>query len=413
MPEPRDPAAQNDPRPSDIPPTKEPQIDPPPAEGPRPIDLPPAEDPHPIDLPPAEEPPAEEPPVKDPPAEGALAAVDPSDVGDASEDDTGEDDADEPAPARRRTMLLIAGGLVLVAVGALLGLFAAQLTRPPSDDQVIARVGATSITRGEFLRRYSGTEDPTTLLDELIDAELVIQASGREGVAADNALLDQQVQQLREQQGDDEAFNRFLTANRIPSEAALRDLLSRQQLLQAMVYKHTTVEQARARHILLAGETPEAIAGRKPEAEALLAELQGGADFAAIAREKSDDPGSKPDGGDLGWAPRSAFVPAFDEAIFSMKAGELRLVQSDYGWHIIQLQEAPQLRPLDNERYFETPAVQEAINATFLPWVKSLRAEADKAGQVSVVVPPAQLVPSAEPSPPSAQPLDVTAAPAP
>jgi peptidyl-prolyl cis-trans isomerase C len=344
-------------------------------------------------------------PVIGPPALAAEAGAD---------DDYTDDEADEePAPNRRRTALLIAGALVLVAVGALLGLFAAQLSRPPGDDQVIARVGPTSITRGEFMRRYSGGEDPKALLDQLIDAELVIQASDREGVKADTAQVDQQIQQIREQQGDDETFQRFLEANSIPSEAALRDLLTRQQLIQAMVYKHTTVEQARARHILLAGDSADVIAARKPEAEALLAELQGGADFATLAREKSEDPGSKETGGDLGWAPRSAFVPAFDEAIFSMKPGELRLVQSDYGWHVIQLQDAPVVRPLDGERYFQAPAVQQALNDTFLPWVKALRTDAEKAGQVSVLVPPAELVPSAAPALPQAQPLDVTAAPAP
>jgi peptidyl-prolyl cis-trans isomerase C len=327
---------------------------------------------------------------------------------DAGDEDAEDDEDEVPAPNRRRTALIVAGALVLVAVGALLGLFAAQLSRPPGDDQVIARVGPTEITRGE-----SSGEDPKALLDELIDAELVIQASDREGVKADTAELDQQIQQIREQQGDDETYKRFLAENRIPSEAALRDLLARQQLIQAMVYKHTTVEQARARHILLAGDTPEVIAQRKPEAEALLAEIQGGADFAAVAREKSEDPGSKETGGELGWAPRSAFVPAFDEAIFSMKPGELRLVQSDYGWHIIQLQDAPQVRPLDSQRYFQAPAVQQALNDTFLPWVKSLRTDAEKAGQVNVLVPPAELVPSAQPALPSAMPLDATPAPAP
>lgn len=413
MSDPRDPAGRDDPRPADSPPADD--LAPAAAQA-APAARPQLVNPYDALAGPDHTPEARA--ARADNEDAALAAA-PDEVDDVTvvniDADEGVADAGEgsPPPTRRRTLLLVAGALVLVAVGALLGLVAAQLSRPPGDDQVIARVGPTAITRGEFLRRYSGSEDPKALLDELIDAELVIQASTREGVKPDPAQLDKQIQQIRQQQGDDTAFKSFLETNRIPSEAALRDLLSRQQLIQAMVYKHTTVEQARARHILLTGEGADAIAKRKPEAEALLAQLQGGADFAALAREKSEDPGSKPDGGELGWAPRSAFVPAFDEAIFSMKPGELRLVQSDFGWHIIQLQDAPAVRPLDSQRYFETPAVQQALNNTFLPWIKSLRADAEKAGQVSVIVPPAQLVPSAAPALPSAQPLDATPAPAP
>ena len=421
MPDPRDRIERDDPRPSDKPLDDPRPADFPPAGAPQPIDLPPASDPRPVGEPPTEDPQ----PVDDsPPSPGEtmrlgddadaipVPVIGPPALAAASDDEAADGDDDEATPNRRRTLLLIAGALVLVAVGALVGLFAAQLSRPPGDDQVIAQVGPTAITRGEFLRRYSGNEDPKALLDQLIDAELVIQASNREGVKPDPTQVDKQIEQIRKQ-GDEAAFKRFLESRHIPSEAGLRDELTRIQLIQAMVYKHTSVEQARARHILLAGNSPDAIAKRKPEAEALLTQLKGGADFAALARQKSEDPGSKDVGGELGWAPRSVFVPVFDEAIFSMKQGELRLIQSDYGWHIIQLQDAPQVRPLESQRYFDSPTVQKALNDTFLPWVKSLRTDAEKTGQVNVIVPPAQIVPSAAPALPSTQPLDVTSAPAP
>ncbi len=181
--------------------------------------------------------------------------------------------------------------------------------------------------------------------------------------------------------------------------------MERQQLVEAMVLKHTTLEQAHASHILLAASTPEDITKRKPEAEALLKQLQDGADFAKIAEEKSEDPGSKVKGGDLGWAPRGVFVPEFDEAIFSMKQGELRLVQSNFGWHIIKLENPAEVRGLENQDYFQSPPVMTAFTNTFLPWVKGLRSDADQKGQVTIYVEPAELVPTAGPtSPPEALP---------
>src|SRR5690606_26213959 len=75
------------------------------------------------------------------------------------------------------------------------------------------------------------------------------------------------------------------------------------------------------------------------EAEALLARLQGGEDFAALAREHSSDEGSAARGGDLGWFPRGRMVPPFEEAAFGNEPGTLvgELVESQFGFHIIEV----------------------------------------------------------------------------
>lgn len=96
-------------------------------------------------------------------------------------------------------------------------------------------------------------------------------------------------------------------------------------------------EQIRARHLLVSKNTPDA----KLKAEELLKQLQGGADFAALAKEKSDDTGSGARGGDLGLFARGRMVPAFEDAAFALqKPGELSgLVETQFGYHIIQLVE--------------------------------------------------------------------------
>ena len=75
------------------------------------------------------------------------------------------------------------------------------------------------------------------------------------------------------------------------------------------------------------------------EARALAAELDGGADFATLAKERSTGP-SGPSGGELGWFARGAMVPPFDAAVAELEVGTISdPVQTQFGWHVIKLNE--------------------------------------------------------------------------
>ncbi|WP_224995447.1 peptidylprolyl isomerase [Cesiribacter sp. SM1] len=104
-----------------------------------------------------------------------------------------------------------------------------------------------------------------------------------------------------------------------------------------------SVYRARASHILVrAGEgtTPEQKAEARKKAEGLLAQLRGGADFAQLARENSDDP-SASRGGDLGWFAQGRMVEPFENAVFERNEAGLvnRVVETNYGYHIINVTE--------------------------------------------------------------------------
>ncbi len=72
----------------------------------------------------------------------------------------------------------------------------------------------------------------------------------------------------------------------------------------------------------------------------MLQRLKKGEDFAKLAAEVSDDTGTKAKGGDLDFFPKGTMIPAFDEAAFSLKPGELsNLVETEYGYHIIKVEE--------------------------------------------------------------------------
>ena len=96
--------------------------------------------------------------------------------------------------------------------------------------------------------------------------------------------------------------------------------------------------ERRARHILIAVDDDADDSAARAEAQQLMERLQAGEDFAALAQEASDDPGSAPEGGDLGWAQSDAYVGPFADALFSMAEGDLSgPVRTDFGYHVIRL----------------------------------------------------------------------------
>jgi len=103
-----------------------------------------------------------------------------------------------------------------------------------------------------------------------------------------------------------------------------------------------TPERVKVRHILVkTTEKPkDEVPKLQAKAENLLKQLKGGADFAKLAKENSDDPGSAARGGDLDWVVRGQTVPEFEKAAFSLKKGELsNIVKTEYGFHILQVQD--------------------------------------------------------------------------
>ncbi|GAB6263097.1 peptidylprolyl isomerase [Photobacterium sp. R1] len=119
---------------------------------------------------------------------------------------------------------------------------------------------------------------------------------------------------------------------------------------QDNLVKFSKPEQRHVRHILIQGDDAEA----KSKADAILAELKGGADFAAVAQAKSDDTFSAKQGGELDWFERGVMDPAFEEAAFGLKNnGDVSdVVKSSFGYHIIQLEgvKAPTAKPFADVR---------------------------------------------------------------
>ena len=104
---------------------------------------------------------------------------------------------------------------------------------------------------------------------------------------------------------------------------------------------YTHPEEVHARHILIevpSGATPAQKAKAKAKAEAIMAQLRKGADFAKLAKTESEDPSNRSDGGDLGSFGRGQMIKPFEDAVFSMKPGEMRLVETKFGFHDVKVE---------------------------------------------------------------------------
>ena len=120
-----------------------------------------------------------------------------------------------------------------------------------------------------------------------------------------------------------------------------------EQALQALydeqASKYVTPEERHARHVLirlLPDADDEATTAALEKADSVVSRLDGGEEFAALAKELSDDPGSAANGGDLGFFGRGIMAPEFENAVFELQPGERsKPVKSPFGFHVIELVE--------------------------------------------------------------------------
>jgi peptidyl-prolyl cis-trans isomerase C len=166
------------------------------------------------------------------------------------------------------------------------------------------------------------------LLERMIQQEVLIQR-GRAAGLADDPEVTARLETLRNQVIHDVFLSRRVEAE--ISEAALQAEYDR------FVAENPPREETKARHILV--EDEEA-------ARALIAEITAGADFATLARERSQGP-SGANGGDLGWFPRGQMVKSFEDAAFGLQPNQFTAdpIQTQFGWHVILVEDRRTVPP--------------------------------------------------------------------
>lgn len=231
-------------------------------------------------------------------------------------------------------VLILAGGLVI----------AAPVPNAFSQERIlVAKLNGEDIYLDEVLRLVEKLPEEIRqqpletyfdrLIDDIVDSRLAAAAGNEAGLTNDERVIEQM----------------SIAAQRVLAEAWINSELRKsitdeavQQAYDIFVADEQSRHEVRARHILVK---------EKAEAEAVIAELQGGADFAELAKKRSTGP-SGPNGGDLGYFPRGAMVPAFENAAFALEAGSFTQtpVQTQFGWHIILVEE---------KRIAEAPTIEE------------------------------------------------------
>ena len=307
----------------------------------------------------------------------------------------------------RPTAIVVAAVVLLVAFAA-----AGCSKSGPASADVIARVNGVDILKTTIDAQIAQmkAQSPQTfeatqgvqieqqyraqLLDNLIRQELVKEAAKSLGVTVTTKQVDDYVAGLVQQYGSQTALDAAMKTAGIDT-AALREQITNSLLTDAVSSKVAsggpaptvaqikayydanksqfgTPAQVHAEHILLATKD-------KALAQTVFAKVKAGGDFAALAKQYSTDPGTKDNGGDLGWAAPSAYVTEFADAVDTMKVNDVKLVQSQFGWHIVKLlgRRAATQQTLQQATAAVTQTLQQNATAdTFATYLAGLRKKA-------------------------------------
>jgi peptidyl-prolyl cis-trans isomerase C len=223
---------------------------------------------------------------------------------------------------------------------------------PKVDDKPVptpvAVVNDQNITRPEFdffVKQLTQGKGPVELtpeqkdqvLDELISMRLLSTEAAKDGVDNDPDVV-ARLQVARMRLLADAEEQKFLKGKE-PTDAELHAEYDEQ------VGKLDKTEY-HARHILIAAKDDKG-ASNKPLAEQIIKKLKGGAKFEDLAKEYSIDTGTKAKGGDLGWFAPGRMVKPFSDAVAGLKKGDItpEPVETQFGWHIIQLEDTRDASP--------------------------------------------------------------------
>ncbi len=267
---------------------------------------------------------------------------------------------------------MITPRLSLSGAGLVLALALPVHAQDTTADTVLATVGNVDITLGNVIVATSNLPDQyqqlpddvlfNGILDQMIQQEALSQALGDDLSRSDRLGIENELRALR-----------AAIVLQGAAEAAVTDE-ALQEAYDARFADATPATEYNANHILV--ETED-------EAKALIAELEGGADFETLAKEHSTGP-SGPTGGALGWFGLGMMVPEFEQAVVALEPGAISgPVQTQFGWHVIKLNEtrlaeAPTLDQMREEltNEIQETAVREAIDS-LTGAVEVVRNEAD------------------------------------
>lgn len=248
---------------------------------------------------------------------------------------------------------------------------------PATLPAVVAKVNGEAVEKWELENAIHGIEARAgqpipadrrdaayrDVLSQIIDYHVLAQQSKAFNLPVTDAEVSARMAQVRQQFPTEDAFKQALVAQGMTIEQLHRQTLmslEAQKIVETQISPGITVQDAdvdafykqnperfkegeavHAAHILIR-VAPNAEAATKAaargQAEQILKEVRSGADFATLAKQRSQDPGSATNGGDLGFFPKGQMDPAFEAAAFSTRPGATSgVVESSFGFHILKV----------------------------------------------------------------------------
>jgi len=255
------------------------------------------------------------------------------------------------APTKNSAAIILPWVVAVIAIVALVIVLFNNNSKDGFNKTVGTMDGATFTAADlyEEMTLQGGEEQQASLLDSLMTIKLINLEADKSGAKVSDAEVKAELEKVKEQNGipSDEALEMALQqsgmtlqgfSEQIATQMKLRLIFEKQSPATEDELKayfdtnkdhYTTPKQVEASHILLP---------TKAEAEAVLAELKSGKDFATVAKEKSQDPGSKDNGGELGFFGPGEMNSGFEKAAFALAKGEMSgVVEAESGFHIIKV----------------------------------------------------------------------------
>ncbi|MEW5784065.1 MAG: peptidylprolyl isomerase [Bacillota bacterium] len=232
--------------------------------------------------------------------------------------------------------------LALALLGTVFAFFYLQ------SDQVVATVNGEKITRDELFEAMYA-QGGQEALDNIITRKLILQEGNRLGINVTEAEIDEEIEQLivENSMGSEEELVSRLDYYGI-TMASFREDAMLNILARKIAQSHIEISEEEAVEYFSSNQEsfniPEEIEARhilvetEDEANEIIALLEQGGDFAQLAKERSQDPGSKDTGGNLGFFSRGTMMPEFEEVAFALAVGgRSEPVETSYGFHVIEL----------------------------------------------------------------------------
>jgi peptidyl-prolyl cis-trans isomerase C len=243
---------------------------------------------------------------------------------------------------------------LVLATTALAALTLVVPARADTADPVVAVVNGAEIHKSDLDAAYQSLPEQyrqmpleaiyDPLLERVIDSRLLLAEAEKRDIAKD-PKVQAEIAQARDNVVRDNLVEQAIDKGATPERVrAAYDAMKSQPGF--------AFEEVHARHILVADEA---------EAKEIIKQLQGGADFAALAKEKSTDPSAQNNAGDLGYFRREMMVPEFAEVAFTLEPGAISKepVKTQFGWHVILVEDRRQTVPTFEEK---EPELKEQIS---------------------------------------------------